>query len=60
MLECGHVELIHDGKGGESGRVQLLQLVAFQLQQSQGGETLESIRVDELQLIVVQVQPGQR
>lgn len=51
--------MAHKGEGGEGGWVQLLELVAFQLQQPQGGEALEGVWVDELQSVVVQVQPGQ-
>ena len=47
------MELAHESEGGECCWMQLLELVAFQLQQSQGGETLEGIRVDKLQSIVV-------
>lgn len=47
--------MAHQSEGGESRWVKLLNPVAFQLQHPQRGEALEGVRVDELQVVVVQV-----
>lgn len=49
------MEASQQREGGEGSRVQLLEPVALQLQQAQGGEALEGIWVDELQVVVIQV-----
>lgn len=53
--QSGDVEMAHQSEGGESCWVKLLNPVAFQLQHPQRGEALEGVRVDELQVVVVQV-----
>lgn len=59
MLQGGHGEVSKNSESGEGCWMELLKLVAFQLEKAKRCETLECIRVDELKSVVIQVQPSE-
>lgn len=49
------MEVAQQCEGDKGRRVQLLKPVALKREQPQGGEAVEGVRVDELQVVVIQV-----
>lgn len=59
MFQGWHWEVSKNRESGEGGRVELLKLVALQMEKAKICETLECIGVDELKSVVIQVQPSE-